>query len=97
MRFRWNEDALDDYQEAAHYYGCRELGLDERFVECIESAIESVCDSPKSWPLLEDDVRRRVVGVFPYSIIFIEHDNVIVIVAIMHDSREPGYWRKRLE
>ncbi len=96
MRFRWAEEALDEYQKAARYYGRKELGLDERFIECIESAIESVCNSPKMWPFLEDDFRRRVADVFPYSVIYLDDNEVIVIVAIMHDSREPGYWRKRL-
>lgn len=97
MRFRWEEEALDEYEEAAKFYGLRELGLDERFIESIESAIESVCDSPKSWPFLEDDFRRRVVNIFPYSIIYLEDNNLVVIVAIMHDSREPGYWKGRIE
>lgn len=96
MRFRWADDALDEYEKAATFYGLREFGLDERFIESIESAIESVCDSPQSWPFFEDDFRRRVVSVFPYSIIYFEDNDVIVIVAIMHDSREPGYWKTRL-
>ena len=97
MRFRWQDEALDEYQRAAHFYGFREIGLDERFIECIESAIDSVCDSPKRWPFLEDDFRRKVVDVFPYSVIYLEDNAGVVIVAIMHDSREPGYWRKRLD
>lgn len=39
MRFRWQDDALDEYQKASHFYGLREIGLDRRFIECIESAI----------------------------------------------------------
>lgn len=97
MRFLWNEEALAEYEDAAKYYGLKEIGLDERFADCIESAIENVCEAPKMWPVVEDDVRRRVTHTFPYSIIYLELGQFIVIIAVMHDSREPGYWRKRLE
>ncbi len=97
MRFLWNDEALTEYGDAAEYYGQKEAGLDESFVECIESAIKGVCSAPKMWPVVEDDVRRRVTHTFPYSIIYLELEQFIVILAVMHDSREPGYWRKRLE
>ncbi len=97
MRFRWLDLALDEYEEAVQFYGGRGLGLDERFVDCIESAIESVCKFPSRSPFLEDDIRRRVVEGFPYSVIYLEDGAFVAIVAIMHDSREPGYWRKRVD
>jgi hypothetical protein len=41
-------------------------------------------------------VRRCLVHVFPYAVLFsIEPDHVLII-AITHCSREPGYWRHRI-
>ncbi|MBK8304052.1 MAG: type II toxin-antitoxin system RelE/ParE family toxin [Pyrinomonadaceae bacterium] len=97
MKFLWNDEALTEYEQAAEYYGLKEIGLDGRFADCIESTIQSVCSSPKMWPIIEDDVRRGVTHTFPYSVVYIQLDQMIVIIAIMHDRREPGYWRNRLE
>jgi toxin ParE1/3/4 len=97
MRFLWNVEALAEFANAAEFYGLQESGLGERFADCIESAIESVCAAPKMWPTIDDEVRRRFTHTFPYSIVYIEDDGMIVIVAVMHNSREPDYWRKRLE
>jgi hypothetical protein len=33
---------------------------------------------------------------FPYAIFFEPRSDEIVIVAIMHTSRSPGYWRSRV-
>lgn len=96
MRFLWHKEALAEYEEAAHYYGQKESGLDELFANCIESAIEGICDAPKMWPVLEEDIRRRVTGDFPYSIVYLELDHTLMIVAVMHNSREPSYWKNRL-
>lgn len=97
MKFLWNDEALIEYERAAEYYGLKEFGLDERFADCIESAIESVCSAPKMWPIIEVDVRQRVTHTFPYSVVYIELEQLIIIIAVMHNSREPGYWRTRLE
>ena len=96
MKFRWHAEALAEYEAATHYYGRKEFGLDDRFATCIESAIEGICDAPTMWPILDEDVLRRVTDVFPYSIVYLDFDQFLVIIAVMHDSREPGYWKDRL-
>jgi hypothetical protein len=40
-------------------------------------------------------VRRCLVRVFPYGVLFRVHPEQIVIVAIMHLHRDPGYWKER--
>ncbi|MFB3820344.1 MAG: type II toxin-antitoxin system RelE/ParE family toxin, partial [Candidatus Methylomirabilales bacterium] len=39
--------------------------------------------------------RRVVVARFPYSIVYREDAESIVIVAVAHQRRRPGYWRGR--
>jgi hypothetical protein len=41
-------------------------------------------------------VRQVIVKPFPYSVIFIEHQSGLWVVAFAHQSRRPGYWRNRL-
>jgi len=44
----------------------------------------------------EKPVRRARVPGFPYRLIYEELGDCIHVLAIMHDSREPGYWKSRL-
>jgi hypothetical protein len=37
----------------------------------------------------------RIIARFPYSIIYRQDPGGIVIVAIAHQRRTPGYWRRR--
>jgi hypothetical protein len=37
-----------------------------------------------------------VLAKFPYSVIYKEKDEVILIVAVAHAKRRPGYWRGRI-
>lgn len=37
-----------------------------------------------------------IAQAFPFGILYTIEADFILIVAVMHFSREPGYWKKRL-
>lgn len=97
MKYRWQSGALDDLEEASVFYFQADPRLEVRFAECIDKAIEQVTKHPRSWPIVKNEIRRYVVDTFPYSLLYsIERDHIL-IVAVAHQSREPEYWKPRLE
>jgi toxin ParE1/3/4 len=46
--------------------------------------------------VIDEDVRRCITHVFPYGILYTIEQNLILIVAVMHFSREPDYWKHRI-
>ncbi|RLB48490.1 MAG: hypothetical protein DRJ42_23085 [Deltaproteobacteria bacterium] len=42
-------------------------------------------------------VRRMLLDRFPYSLVFLVHDDAIHVLAFAHHKRVPGYWMDRLE
>jgi toxin ParE1/3/4 len=91
---RFLPEALAEYEDAASWYG-PDGGL--RFIAAVEHAIDEVCTLPLTWPTWfgVDDLRRRVVPRFPYSIIYVVEPTAVLIVAVAHHSRRPGYWLAR--
>ena len=91
--YEFHPEALSEYESAAQYFAERQPGLD---IASIEATIQRICESPRSWRVFDGEVRRCVAHVFPYAVLYsIEPDHVLII-AVMHCSREPGYWRHRL-
>ena len=41
-------------------------------------------------------IRRHFSDVFPYAILYMDQPDRILIMAVMHMKRQPGYWKKRL-
>jgi plasmid stabilization system protein ParE len=96
MRYEFHPDALEDLKQAAQYYAARERSLDLRFIDSVEEAIQRILEAPTRWRIIEGDIRRCLTHVFPHGILYTVEQDFVLILAIMHCSREPGYWRKRL-
>lgn len=96
MRLEFHPDALAEYRAAAAYYESRKPGLGIRFVEAIEDAIRRITESPVEWRVIDEDIRRCLTHVFPYGVLYTIEAEFVLIVAIAHCAREPGYWKARL-
>jgi len=89
--------AEEEMIEAAMYYESRASGLGVDYLSEIERAVSAIAESPGAWPIIEDKLRRRLVRRFPFGILYHDDPEEIVIVAIAHLHRRPGYWRKRIK
>jgi plasmid stabilization system protein ParE len=96
MKSKFHPDAMIEFDEAGDFYDLRSKELGERYRSHIQSSIEEIEDSPYSWPMFDEDVRRHVVDDFPFVIIYLTLDDLVQIVAVMHTSRRPGYWKDRI-
>jgi toxin ParE1/3/4 len=96
MKYRFHPDALEEYREAAIWYANRQQTLAQQFIGTIEDVILRIVETPTRWRVIDEDVRRCLARVFPYAVLYTIEDDFILIVAVMHCSREPGYWRDRV-
>ena len=96
MRYEFHPEALEEYEEAALYYAERDPGLALRFIETVEEAIQRILEAPARWRVIDEDVRRFLTRVFPYGVLYTVEPDFVLIVAVMHCSREPGYWKQRV-
>jgi plasmid stabilization system protein ParE len=65
-------------------------------VKLIEDAIRRILDAPDRWRVVEEDIRRCLTHVFPYAILYTIESEFVLIVAVAHCSRKPGYWKGRI-
>ena len=96
MRYEFHPEALEEYDAAALWYAEREPALALRFIDAVEDAIGRILEAPTRWRVIEEDVRRCLTRVFPYGVLYTIEPDFVLIVAVMHCSRELGYWKQRL-
>lgn len=95
MIHRFDADALAEFISAGRYYNQQVPGLGDDFVDEVESGIIKILATPAAWRILEDDVRRFLIGRFPYGIYYTVESEVVLIWAIKHLHRDPDYWQDR--
>jgi plasmid stabilization system protein ParE len=96
MMVRFLTPAEVEMLEAAVYYETQATHLGDNFLDIIETAVAEIAENPETWPEINQDIRKRVLRRFPYSILYQIHNDEIIIVAVMHQKQKPHYWINRL-
>lgn len=98
--YRFEPQAGEEFNQAIRYYAA-EAGkaVAAGFIAQVEADVAAICTAPELWRIAKPpDVRRYVLRRFPYLIYYLYHaaENLVVIYALVHASRQPGYWHARL-
>lgn len=89
--------AMSDYRRACRYYSKIDQQLTKRFRLAVNEAIEKIAEDPRQWPKYDERTRWVKVRKFRYVLYFQEIDpERMLVVAVAHGSRRPGYWKRRL-
>jgi plasmid stabilization system protein ParE len=88
--------AQEEMIAASRYYQAQTTGLGAEFLDEVERTIAAIASHPKAAPKIKQDVRRRLLKRFPFGILYVATIDEIVILAVMHLRRRPGYWQDRL-
>jgi hypothetical protein len=96
MKYFFHPAAKKELLDAIKYYNKCRSGLGYMFMEEVQYSIDRIIKFPKTWSKLSKNTRQCLTRRFPYGIIYQETEEGILIVAVMHLHREPGYWEKRV-
>lgn len=97
MRYEFHSEAEQELYEATLRYETEVPGLGARFAEEVERVIELVLDHPELGSRLDENLRHVVLRRFPFSVVYAVVADIVYVVALAHGSREPDYWRPRVQ
>ena len=93
--------AAEEAAEAAAWYEMQRPGLGAEFERAVDAALdlleeEIVPLTPVPGAAGKRGATRLILKRFPYDVVVRERGAEIVVIALAHHSRRPGYWRDRL-
>ncbi len=94
MHLYFSEAARQELDESFVYHEQQQPDLGYRFVADVEEALARIRNQPLAWHQLGKNLRRCHLRHFRYGVIYRIGKEQAEILAIAHDSRRPGYWRK---
>ena len=88
--------ARQEYIEAVDWYQQRSRAVADRFVSEVEHVLEQIGVNPARYEWYDNEFRAAVLRRYPYSVVYwIDPLGDVLVVAVAHASRKPGYWHGR--
>ena len=100
-RVRIDSAAAQELAEAVAWYEGESPGTGERLLDAFEAAVSLLREEPLPLAAMTGQsgrlgAKRLLLHRFPFDVIVIEERDELVVIAVAHQSRRPGYWMARL-
>jgi len=90
------QGAEDDYADSLRWYAERSQRAAVGFETEFERALDSITADPDRYPFCDEEHQFYLMSRYPFQVIFRKASgNRLLIVAVAHASRRPGYWTER--
>ncbi len=97
IKFRFLPDAEAELLKEVAYFSAAGTGLGVKFQRAVESAVNMAAANPAGGTPSTSGTRRRLVKGFPFSVVYRVSETEILVVAVVHHRKRPGYWISRIE
>lgn len=93
---RYHPAAEDELLNEIGYLELRAKGLGRRFFTEVRRAESLIAQYPESAREILPGIRKRVLRKFRYALMYSIEKDGLLILAVAHHSRRPGYWAHRV-
>ena len=87
--------ARQDFDESFDWYVGRSVAAAEHFSNAINATLAMIAADPQQFAVVDSRHRECLVARFPFRIVYRFEPARVVVVAIAHAKRRPGYWKGR--
>ncbi len=89
--------AKKDIREAAIWYNKQQKGLGKKFTTEVRENVHFIRQNTKASNIRYKNVRTTILNVFPFMIHYTieEKSKTIIVLAVLHTSRNPELWKNR--
>ena len=94
FRLKFSTRALHEIGEAQEWYELQSHGLGEEFIAALELQLKRLEQAPLHYAEVIPNVRRTLLPRFPYGLFSVVRGNLIHILAMLHNARNPRRWPK---
>ena len=87
-RVRFRSLARADVRRELRRYGHEAPHMVASFSEELDAVVASLEENPQIYQSVYRESRRALMARFPYSIYFLVEENLVIVFAVVHQSRD---------
>ncbi len=93
----FHPEARAELLASVAYYEDQAEGLGRQFTDEVERVVQLVAEQPGFGAPIGGTkaLRRWTLRQFPYYLIYRSEPNALLVLAVAHQRRRPGYWKAR--
>ena len=95
-KMRLRGEAREELLSEVRYYEDKRSGTGKRFREAVKAAFSLIRSFPAGGAPGPSGTRRSKVKGFPFTIVYRDELDEVVVFAVAPDRQQPGYWQARL-
>jgi len=84
-----------EIEATVHWYEREQSELGVDFLNELRATYDRIVKGPLKYQELRSGIRRALFRRFPYAVYFAIEGHVIVVLAVLHASRDPAEWQRR--
>jgi plasmid stabilization system protein ParE len=89
-------EAEADLAAARDWYDAQRPGLGDEFIDEFMRTVGRIADMPESYRKTYMEARQASINRFPYYVFYLVDEDMVSIVAVIHQHRDPQVWESRL-
>lgn len=83
-----------DVAAACQWYEYEEPGLGLEFLDQLRATYDRIAAGPLQYQDLRSGIRRALLRRFPYAVYFAVEGDLVIVLAVLHASRDPANWQR---
>ncbi|MHB1099536.1 MAG: type II toxin-antitoxin system RelE/ParE family toxin [Burkholderiales bacterium] len=92
LRLKFSARALHEVGEAREWYEMQNPRLGEEFIAAMELQVRRLEQSPMLYAEIIPGIRRAFLPRFPYGLFYTVSGDIVHILAVLHEARNPNRW-----
>lgn len=90
-------EANGDLTESTSWYSGQKPGLGRIFYRAVANSVGVIAETPFLFTMRYKGVRAGPVKNFPFTVFYLVEEirQVVVIIAVLHNARNPMVWKDR--
>lgn len=84
-----------DIEAAFAWYQHERTGLGLEFIDELRATYDRIAAGPFGYQDQRHGIRRAMLRRFPYAVYFAIEEDIVVVLAVLHASRDPAEWQRR--
>ena len=94
-RLAFHPEAQVELTEAVGFYNAQVPGLGDDLTAEVERALQLIWATPGLGTPVSAAHRKWPVRRFPFDLVYRADEDGLFVLAVAHQRRRPGYWRRR--